>query len=168
MVSGSRSGSGWLRQMWDGLERDEKKMVVHFGLGIITLALSIKAQQYLMSSLVNPKYAKQKAQALGILQAVGYSKKAASRVLQQLNQHEIVLLQDLVTNQDDMNNLSDIAGLQNAKDILNRNLRIAQKMKNQKKLAQLVKITPGILLYGVLVSDCPSRFTLISMRTGSK
>jgi len=47
-----------------------------------------------------------------------------------------------------MNNLSDIAGLQNAKDILNRNLRIAQKMKSQKKLAQLVKITPGILLYG--------------------
>jgi len=55
--------------MWDDLERDEKKMVVHFGLGIITLALSIKAQQYLMSSLINPKYAKQKAQALGILQS---------------------------------------------------------------------------------------------------
>merc|ERR1711962_1246976 len=101
-----------------------------------------------MSSLVNPKYAKQKAQALGILQAVGYSKKAASRVLKQLNQHEIVVLQDLVTNQCDMNNLSDIAGLQNAKDILNRNLRVAQRMKKEKKLAQLVNITPGILLYG--------------------
>ena len=37
--------------MWDGLERDEKKMVVHFGLGIITLALSIKAQQYLMRNV---------------------------------------------------------------------------------------------------------------------
>lgn len=148
MTSGSRSGSGWLSRMWDSLERDEKKMVVHFGLGIVTIYISIKAQQYLMSSLVNPKYAKQKAQALGILQAVGYSKKAASRVLQQLNQHEIVVMQDLVTNQDDMNNLSDIAGLQKAKDILNRNLRVAQKMKKEKKLAQLVNITPGILLYG--------------------
>lgn len=68
MASGSRSGSGWLSRMWDSLERDEKKMVVHFGLGIVTIYISIKAQQYLMSSLVNPKYAKQKAQALGILQ----------------------------------------------------------------------------------------------------
>jgi len=73
--------------------------------------------------LTNPQYAKQKAQALGILQAVGYSKKAASRVLQQLNKHEIVVLQDLVTNQDDMNNLSDIAGLQEAKGII-RSLNI--------------------------------------------
>jgi len=123
-------------------------MVVHFGLGMITIYVSIKAQQYLMSTLVNPKYAKQKSQALRILQAVGYRKKAASRVLQQLNQHEIVVLQDLVTNQEDMDTLSDIAGLQSAKDILNRNLRVAQKMKKEKKLSQLVNITPGILLYG--------------------
>jgi len=146
MSSGPRSG--WLGRMWDSLERDEKKMVVHFGLGMITIYVSIKAQQYLMSTLVNPKYAKQKALALGILQAVGYSKKAASKMLQKLNQHEIVVLQDLVTNQEDMNKLTDIAGLQNAKDILNRNLRVAQKMKKEKKLAQLVNITPGILLYG--------------------
>jgi len=33
-------------------------------------------------------------------------------------------------------------------DILNRKLRVAQRIKNQKKLAQLVNITPGILLYG--------------------
>jgi len=32
--------------------------------------------------------------------------------------------------------------------MLNRNLRVAQKMKNQEKLARLVNITPGILLYG--------------------
>jgi len=137
--------------MWDSLERDEKKMVVQFGLGIITIYISVKAQQYLWSSLesaLDPKYSKLKGHALKILQAVGYSKKAASSVLQQLNKHEMVLLQDLVTNQDDMNNLSDIAGLQEAKDMLNRNLRVAQKMKNQEKLARLVNITPGILLYG--------------------
>jgi len=107
--------------MWDSLERDEKKMVVQFGLGIITIYISVKAQQYLWSSLesaLDPKYSKLKGHALKILQAVGYSKKAASSVLQQLNKHEMVLLQDLVTNQDDMNNLSDIAGLQEAKGII--------------------------------------------------
>merc|ERR1712137_1280815 len=101
--------------MWDSLDAEEKKLVKGFGLSMISIYISIKAQQYLMRSLVNPKYAKQKAHALRILQAVGYSKKAASRVLKQLNDHEIVVLQDLVTNQDDMNNLSDIAGLQKAK-----------------------------------------------------
>jgi len=69
MVSGSKSSSGWLSGIWDSLERDEKKMVIHFGLGIITIYISFKAQQYLMSALTNPQYAKQKAQALGILQS---------------------------------------------------------------------------------------------------
>ena len=41
-------------------------------------------------------------------------------MLQKLNQHEIVVLQDLVTNQDDMNKLTDIAGLQNAKGNINK------------------------------------------------
>ena len=83
-----------------------------------------------------------------LCRAAGYCKVSARRIMRQLTDYELIILQDLVTNQTKLTKMEDIKGLKKAKDNLYRNLKLAASFKTHKDLSKLIEITPGVLLYG--------------------
>ena len=140
----------WVASTYEKIINDEDALglLADVTLRAISLYITYKLTIHMTNLIHNPNFRRDVHQARAILNRIGLSEKEIKLFLSQANGHELMVLKNFVTNVENLDTMTNIMGLEKAKEIIERNLTFALRLSKSNRFNNLIKLTPGMLLYG--------------------
>jgi len=140
----------WLSEKYqDILDDDElRRAFKGFAFSLVSLYISYKVTQRLAESMHDPNRRKNMLRAHQILKRIGLTVPQIRKFLRITNSHELMVLQNLVTDMNQLDTMDNIMGLKKEKAIIERNLTFALQLHKTKQFNKIINVTPGMLLHG--------------------